>query len=282
MSGSTSSAQASGGAVVIASRAAVATCQADETAIAVASRTVATRGSPSGGPRVVGGAHAAATRSTPPKRRASRVTFVPTGDGTIQVTSTTRTYTAAPSRTVSHDVGTRSRTTAPRTTGMTSEISPIGCRPANGKNTAENATTATGGTDRQRRRRPGRATGRRPRCRGTAPPPGSTRGGQHRQDPGQSAAGQAVPPRGVRQCSGHAKITATAPRANSVPRPNVTRPETALQVIAAAPYNAGHRGRSMALLRTSTSASSAAESEPATIMVVRTPASAMRYGDRML
>ena len=60
-----------------------------------------------------------------------------------------------------------------------------------------------------------------------------------------------------------------------VPSPNVTRPDTAFPVRATAPYNAGHSGCRSALLRTSSSASSAADTVPATIMVVRTPATAM-------
>ena len=216
MSGSTSSAQASGGAVVIASRAAVATCQADEIAIATASRTVATRGlTQRWAARRPAGAHAAATRSTPPKRRASRVTFVPTGDGTIQVTSTTRTYTAAPSRTDSHDAGARSRTTAPRTTGRISETSPIGCRPANGKNTAENATTTTGGTpiaSAAARRRPSHsAAAAMPR---NSPATGLDAVASVARTPASAPRGRRCRRAGVRQRSGHAKITATAPSAN--------------------------------------------------------------------
>ena len=70
-----------------------------------------------------------------------------------------------------------------------------------------------------------------------------------------------------RRCRGSGSASATATRRSpprhrgrTTPSPNVTRPETALPVIATAPYSAGHRGRSMDLLRTRTSASSAADS----------------------
>ncbi len=51
---------------------------------------------------------------------------------------------------------------------------------------------------------------------------------------------------------------------------------------ATAPYTAGTRGWRSDLLRTSSRASSPAETVPATTIVVRTPSVAMMYGDSTL
>lgn len=77
-----------------------------------------------------------------------------------------------------------------------------------------------------------------------------------------------------------------------MPRPKVTRPETALQSSPYTPAKAGSRARrsapgpapglGTAPLRISSSVSSAAETVPTSIIVVRTPRMCMRYGETTL
>lgn len=67
-----------------------------------------------------------------------------------------------------------------------------------------------------------------------------------------------------------------------MPRPKVTRPEIALHRSANTPAATGATGFRTALLRISTSMSRPAEAVPAIIIVVRTPSTAIRYGDTTL
>lgn len=67
-----------------------------------------------------------------------------------------------------------------------------------------------------------------------------------------------------------------------MPRPKVTRPEAALHSSANTPARDGHTGFRTALVRIRISVSSPAEIVPAIISVVRTPSTAIRYGDTTL
>lgn len=67
-----------------------------------------------------------------------------------------------------------------------------------------------------------------------------------------------------------------------MPRPNVTRPDSALQRNAKTPAIEQASGLRTARTRTRISAVSAADSVPATIIVLRTPSSDIRYGDTTL
>ncbi len=96
------------------------------------------------------------------------------------------------------------------------------------------------------------------------------------------AAQAAFAQRRYRQRYGQQNTAATAPSPNSVPRPNVTRPDTALPSSPNRPISAAGSGWRTARLRTRTSVSSPAESVPASIIVVRTPSTDIRYGDTTL
>jgi hypothetical protein len=85
-----------------------------------------------------------------------------------------------------------------------------------------------------------------------------------------------------RHLYGQQKTTATAPSANIVPRPKVTRPETALHRNAKRPASDAHSGFFTDRLRMRIIVSRPAETVPAIIIVVRTPSTDIRYGDTTL
>lgn len=94
--------------------------------------------------------------------------------------------------------------------------------------------------------------------------------------PASGAATDALAQRFIRQRCGQQKTAATAPSANIMPRPKVTRPDRALHRKAKTPASEQASGLRTARTRTRISAVSAAETVPATIIVERTPISDIR------
>ena len=89
-------------------------------------------------------------------------------------------------------------------------------------------------------------------------------------------------PRSFFRCrhrAGHDHTTATAHSAKSVPSAKVTRPDAALHAKEKAPHSAGGIGLRTVPDRTRISARTVAESTPDRINVVRTPSTAIRYGE---
>lgn len=100
--------------------------------------------------------------------------------------------------------------------------------------------------------------------------------------PASGAATAAFAQRLYRQRYGQQNTAATAPTANIMPRPNVTRPDIALHRYAKTPAIEHAIGLRTARTLTRISAVSPAETVPTIIIVVRTPSSDIRYGDTTL
>ncbi len=81
---------------------------------------------------------------------------------------------------------------------------------------------------------------------------------------------------------GQQNTAATAPTANIMPSPNVTRPDSALHRNAKTPASAQASGLRTAGTRTRISAVSPEETVPTIIIVVRTPSTDIRYGETTL
>ncbi|GHG76094.1 hypothetical protein GCM10018980_73810 [Streptomyces capoamus] len=162
---------------------------------------------------------------------------------------------------------------------MTTEPIPIGWVPENGNSHADTATTADGASPSAH------APGRR-FCRNSAaatrPTNSPATGEAMVASAASGAAARAFAQRLYRHRYGQQNTAATAPSANIVPSPKVTRPEIALARNAATPPSEAHSGLRTARLRIRTSVSSAADTVPAIIIVVRTPRTDIRYGDTTL
>src|SRR5262245_7553556 len=184
-------------------------------------------------------------------------------------------YSTDPIRIVRHDPGASTATSTADRPVRISEAVAIGSTPENGKSQAETRTSTRGGSARVY------AAERRPlnHIANAARPTNSPAAGP------EAVASAATSPARTscdvrcavleRQASGQAKITARLARPNIRPSPNVVRPDTAFPVSATAPYSATGNGCLRRLVRTSSSASSAAETVPARTVVVRTPRAAM-------
>ncbi|MGC0376673.1 hypothetical protein RKD28_004189 [Streptomyces sp. SAI-229] len=188
-------------------------------------------------------------------------------------------YTAAVIRTVLHSAGTRTYTRTEYSSGRITEPMPIGWVPENGNSHADTATTALGA--RPSAHAPGRRFCRN-RATATRPTNSPATGEAMVASAASGAAHRAFAHRLWRQRYGQQKTTATAPSANMVPSPYVTRPEAALHSSANTPASAAHRGLRTDRLRISTRVSSPADTVPAIIIVVRTPRTDIRYGDTTL
>lgn len=221
----------------------------------------------------------AAVSTTPANNIASRVMLEPIWELTIHTPRTARPYTAAVIRTVFQSRGTTAKTTAENSSGSIAEPKDIGWVPEKGNIKADTATTAVGPSPSAHA--PGRRFWRNS-ATATRPTNRPATGDDIVASAASGAAHSAFAHRLWRQRCGQQKTTATAASANIVPRPYVTRPDTALQRNAKTPASAGHTGSLTGRLRTSTSVSRAAEIVPAIIIVVRTPSTDIRYGDTML
>src|SRR4051812_20698210 len=221
----------------------------------------------------------AAISVTPANNIGSREMFDPICELTSQTSTTPRLKTAAVSRTVFHSLGTRNRQSSPYSSGSITEPIVIGWVPETGTGHAETATTAVGASPRAQ------APGRR-FCRNSAAATRPTKrpatGDAMVASAASGAATRAFAQRLCRQRYGQQNTAATAPSANTVPRPKVTRPDTALQISARTPASAAHSGFRTDRLRMRTMVSRPADTVPAIIMVVRTPRTDIRYGDTTL
>ena len=157
--------------------------------------------------------------------------------------------------------------------------SDIGCVPENGNSHAERATTATGG--RPIAYAPGRRLFRNSAA-ATSPRNSPATGLLAVASAAQGAATAALGQRFSRLLCGQQNTAATAPSANIVPSPKVTRPDIALHRNAKRAANEQASGLRTAFTRTRISAVRPAETVPAIIIVVRTPSSAIRYGETTL
>ncbi len=205
--------------------------------------------------------------------------FEPIWESIAQVRKVPTVYTAAAVRTVRQSFGTRRKSRTPKIIGSAAEPKAIGCVPEKGKSQEERATTTTGASPRAYA--PGRRLLRKSAAAATPRKRPAT--GLHAvASPASGAATTALAQRLRRQRCGQQKTAATAPSANSMPRPKVTRPDRALQRKAKTPATAQAIGLRTARTRTRISAVSAADRVPVIIIVVRTPSTDIRYGETTL